>query len=84
MLKKDDNDIADIICYGFLAIIIFTCTFPWVFILAWLLADWENKDWCYDFANLFRPKFWYNLTKETIHNNWNKDAIKRCRENKKS
>ena len=62
---------SDKICYGFLAIFVFVYTFPWIFPLALLLGDQEDKNWCYHFAKLFSPKYWYNLTKETIHDNWN-------------
>lgn len=74
MLKKDDNNIGDIICYGFIAIIMFAVLFPILFPLEWLfviLGDDDDPILCECFTKLFSPKFWYNLTKDTIHDNWN-------------
>lgn len=73
MVKKDDNDIIDKIGYAFCAIIVFAVMFPIVFPLHWLFLILDDEDpitWeC--FAKLFSPKFWYNTTKDTTHDNWN-------------
>lgn len=74
MLKKDDNDIVDKIGYTFCTIIVFIVLFPLLFPLHWLfviLGDDEDPIVCECFTKLFSPNFWYNLTKETIHDNWN-------------
>lgn len=73
MLKKDDNDIGDIICYGSIAIIVFTVLFPILFPLYWLfviLGDDDDPILCECFTKLFSPKYWYNFTKDAMHDNF--------------
>ena len=73
MLHKNDNNLLDKIGYTFCAIIMFAGLFPLLFPFTWLfviLGDDEDPIVCECFTKLFSPKFWYNLTKETIHDNW--------------
>ena len=72
MLHENDNNLLDKIGYAFFAIIIFVVMFPLLFPLHWLLLILDDDDpiVCECFAKLFSPKFWYNLTKDTIHDNF--------------
>lgn len=72
MLHESDNTLLDKIVYGFCAIPIFTVMFPLLFLFEWLFLILDDEDpitWeC--FAKLFSPKFWYNISKDTIHDNF--------------
>lgn len=74
MLHKNiNNDIGDIICYGFIAIIIFAVLFPLLFPINWLLVilgDDDDPIVCECFTKLFSPKFWYNFAKDATHDNF--------------
>lgn len=73
MIHENDNDLLDKIGYTFCAIIVFVVLFPLLFPLHWLfviLNDDEDPIVSECFTKLFSPKFWYNLTKDTIHDNW--------------
>ena len=72
MLHKNVNTLLDIIIYGFYAIIMFTILFPLLFPLTWLFVIFDDDDpiLCECFTKLFSPKFWYNLAKDTTHNNF--------------
>ena len=72
MLHESDNTLLDKIVYGFFAIPIFAVMFPLLFLFEWLLVILDDDDpilWeC--FTKLFSPKFWYNISKDTIHDNF--------------
>ena len=72
MLHESDNTLLDNIVYGFFAIPIFAVMFPLLFLFEWLLVILDDDDpilWeC--FTKLFSPKFWYNISKDTIHDNF--------------